>query len=101
MLLSEFSEDWPGPLPPPYRPTFYSNFAGAQYNNGGPYPPPPAAGPYDGLPPSAGRYPNGPGAIHRGASAPPPQQNYAPPPSARSGGPPYRERSFDNVSEVG
>ncbi|KAI6175643.1 SH3 domain-containing protein [Aphelenchoides bicaudatus] len=87
-------EDWPGPLPPPYRPNFYSNFAAAPFN--GAFPPP--SGTYDGFPPSAGRFANGPapGPIHRGQSAPPPQQHYVPPSSARSG-PPQRERSFDNL----
>ncbi|KAI6214135.1 Epidermal growth factor receptor kinase substrate 8 [Aphelenchoides besseyi] len=83
-------EDWPGPLPPAYRPTFNSNFAAQPYG----YPPNNA---YDVGPPlAAGRYPP-PSAVHRGASAPPAQQNFPPPQQQQRGGAPFRERSFDNL----
>ncbi|CAD5218994.1 unnamed protein product [Bursaphelenchus okinawaensis] len=66
-------EDWNGPPVPPYRPIFNT---------------PPFVGTFE--PPPA-RTPN---AIHRGASAPPPQQQHFAP-SYRA--PPHRERSVDNI----
>ncbi|CAD5226738.1 unnamed protein product [Bursaphelenchus xylophilus] len=67
-------EDWTGPPVPPFRPIFNTpNFFGTFE------------------PPS--RYTGAPNAIHRGASAPPPQQHFAPP----YRGPPHRERSVDNI----
>ncbi|KAH7721896.1 CRE-EPS-8 protein [Aphelenchoides avenae] len=79
-------EEWPGQLPPPYRPVFVDGFA--------PYGYPQNAPAQSGIvPPTSARFAGPPSAMHRGVSAPPVHYSQAPPPRSTS----YRERSVDNL----